>query len=47
MGLTFQKKSYGFAFPVGSDYRDKINVALLELIENGDYQEIRQKWFGK
>ena len=47
VGVIFQKKSYGFALPVGSDIRDKINVALLELIEDGDYQEIRQKWFGK
>lgn len=45
VGLTFQKKSYGFAFPVGSELRDRINVALLELIENGTYQEIRNKWF--
>lgn len=47
VGVIFQKKSYGFAFPVGSDFRDRINVALLELVENGGYQQIRQKWFGK
>jgi ABC-type amino acid transport substrate-binding protein len=46
VGVVFQKKSYGFAFPVASQWRDKINVALLELIENGDYQVITNKWFG-
>ncbi|MDJ0783532.1 MAG: glycine betaine/L-proline ABC transporter substrate-binding protein ProX [Desulfosarcinaceae bacterium] len=45
VGLTFEKKSYGFAFPVDSSLRDRINVALLELIENGTYQEIRARWF--
>lgn len=45
VGLTFQKKSYGFAFPVGSGLRDRINVALLKLMEEGTYQEIRNKWF--
>lgn len=47
VGVTFQKKSYGFAFPVNSEYRDRINVSLLELIENGGYQDVKRRWFGK
>ena len=37
---------YGIAFPQGSALRDKVNVALLECIEQGEYDEIYIKWFG-
>jgi ABC-type amino acid transport substrate-binding protein len=44
--LIFKEKSYGIALPVHSVYRDKINIALLELMEEGMYQELCDKWFG-
>jgi ABC-type amino acid transport substrate-binding protein len=46
VGLMFQEKSYGMAMNVHSPYRDKVNVALLKLIEEGRYQQIKEKWFG-
>jgi len=46
VGLMFQEKNYGMALRVHSPYRDKINVALLKLMEEGVYQQIKEKWFG-
>ena len=46
VGLFFEEQSYGFALPVNSPYRERINVALLKLIEKGIYKEIHDKWFG-
>ena len=42
LGTACEKKRYGFAFSVDSPYRDRINAALLTLIENVDYQPIRK-----
>ena len=42
------KQGYGIAYPVGSDLRKEVNVALLELME-GDpsrYQQLSERWFG-
>jgi ABC-type amino acid transport substrate-binding protein len=44
--LIFKEKSYGIALPRKSDLRDRINVALLQLEESGEYKEIGKKWFG-
>lgn len=46
VGLFFEEQSYGFALPIDSPYRERINVALLKLIEKGVYKEIHAKWFG-
>jgi ABC-type amino acid transport substrate-binding protein len=46
VGLLFQEQNYGIALQVQSPYREKINIALLKLIESGAYQEIIDKWFG-
>ncbi|NEP09903.1 MAG: glycine betaine/L-proline ABC transporter substrate-binding protein ProX [Symploca sp. SIO2C1] len=46
VGPVFDNLSYGLAVPINSPYRKKINVALLKLIENGTYEQLRQKWFG-
>lgn len=45
-GPIFQKQTYGFALPQGSPYRETINRALLNLRENGTYEELYNKWFG-
>ena len=45
-GLTFQEQNYGIALPQDSPYREAINVALLELIESGQYRELYDRWFG-
>ena len=37
----------GMALKVRSPHRDRINVALLKLMEDGTYQQITGKWFGR
>jgi ABC-type amino acid transport substrate-binding protein len=46
VGLLFQEQNYGIALQVQSPYREKINIALLRLIESGAYREIANRWFG-
>jgi ABC-type proline/glycine betaine transport system substrate-binding protein len=46
VGLLFEEQNYGIALQVSSPYREKINIALLKLIESGAYQEIVDRWFG-
>ena len=33
------------AMPIGSPYRDRITLAILELLEAGEVHELRTKWF--
>ena len=46
VGLVFQEQNYGIALPQDSPYREAINIALLELIESGQYRELYDEWFG-
>jgi len=45
-GPVFHPEKYAVALPLGSPLRKPINAALLELMENGTYDEIRRRWFG-
>jgi len=47
VGLIFQEQNYGIALQGKSKYRERINVALLKLFESGEYQTLREKWFGE
>lgn len=47
VGPIFQKQSYGIALQQKSSYREPINQALLKLKENGNYDRLYEKWFGK
>ncbi|WP_036484387.1 transporter substrate-binding domain-containing protein [Myxosarcina sp. GI1] len=47
VGPIFERQKYGIALKSNSPYREPINQALLEIIENGTYDEIYQKWFGE
>ena len=47
VGPLFDIQYYGFMFPEGSELREPVNRALLELKENGTYDGIYDKWFGK
>lgn len=47
VGKPFQVKKLGFALTPDSPLRKSINKTILILIENGTYQQIYQKWFGK
>lgn len=44
--VVFRPEDYGIALPAGSELREPINVALLELTESGEYRRIARKWFG-
>jgi glutamine transport system substrate-binding protein len=45
-GPNMDAQSYGIAFPQGSPLREKVNIALLKMMEDGRYAEIYGKWFG-
>ncbi len=46
-GPVFNHEPYGMAFPEGSPWREKVNQALLSVIESGEYARIYRKWFGE
>ncbi len=47
VGPNLAAQKYGIAMTQGSQYRDAINIALLTMMENGEYDKIYSKWFGK
>lgn len=46
VGTVFQNEDYGIAFRLGSALRKQADEALLRMREDGDYDMIKQKWFG-
>ncbi|RDD60797.1 transporter substrate-binding domain-containing protein [Ferruginivarius sediminum] len=46
VGPLYMGHHYGIGFPAGSELRDPVNVAILELKESGEYDKIYKKWFG-
>jgi polar amino acid transport system substrate-binding protein len=47
VGSIFQRETYGIALPTGSPLRESINNELLRLRQNGTYDQIYLKWFGR
>lgn len=45
VGPTLKDEYYGIALPTGSPLRKQINQVLLELMQDGSYREIRDRWF--
>lgn len=45
-GATFHREDYGIVYPEGSALRKKVDRALLQLREDGTYNQIYEKWFG-
>jgi polar amino acid transport system substrate-binding protein len=45
VGDIFEPESYGIVMPSGSPLRKEINIALLELKENGTYQMLYDRFF--
>jgi polar amino acid transport system substrate-binding protein len=45
-GPVFHPEKYAIALPPGSPLRKPVNAALLELMDDGTYEEIRRRWFG-
>ena len=48
VGKLFSKQGYGIAYPIGSNLRKEVNVALLELMEGDSslYRQLSERWFG-
>ena len=46
VGKRFESQDYGIALPEGSPLRERINRALLRLIESDELEDIKKKWFG-
>jgi polar amino acid transport system substrate-binding protein len=46
-GPVFRSEDYGFAFRNGSPLRKPVDATLLSLREDGTYDRLSQKWFGK
>ncbi len=47
IGEAFEEEFYGIALPLGSPHREQINQILLEIIDDGTFNEIYMKWFGE
>ena len=45
IGENIDAKGYGIATPLGSDLREAINIAVLELTESGFLDRLKQKWY--
>jgi polar amino acid transport system substrate-binding protein len=45
VGSMFKKENYGIVFPRGSELRKRINEALLNMREDGSYDELYAHWF--
>lgn len=45
VGNLFRKEYYGIVFPPDSPYRKQIDLAILQLKEDGTYNELYDKWF--
>jgi ABC-type amino acid transport substrate-binding protein len=46
VGKIFEPQDYGLALPQGSPLREKINRAILTLLESDEMEQIQKKWFG-
>ncbi|MEO1293375.1 MAG: transporter substrate-binding domain-containing protein, partial [Pseudomonadota bacterium] len=46
-GATFAPDMLGFAFPEGSPLREQVNRVLLQLLEDGTYARLEEKYFGE
>ncbi len=46
IGAPFRKEDYGIAFRRSNPLVPQVNVALLQMREDGTYQKIYEKWFG-
>ncbi|MDG5815521.1 transporter substrate-binding domain-containing protein [Chitinispirillales bacterium ANBcel5] len=47
LSSTFNPQKYGIALPLDSHLRQHVNIILLELIENGDLNRIKQRYLGE
>ena len=46
-GDVFNEEYFGMAVDEGSPLREALNMSLLRIRDNGQYQEIWDKWFSE
>ncbi len=46
-GPVFAPDKFGIALPTGSKLLERVNTTLLELKEDGTYERLSSKWFGR
>jgi ABC-type amino acid transport substrate-binding protein len=46
VGRVHQRQSYGFALQQESKLREKVNVEILKLMEEGRFDILFRRWFG-
>ncbi|MBM9603688.1 glutamine ABC transporter substrate-binding protein GlnH [Desulfopila inferna] len=46
VGADVKAAYYGIGLQQGSPLRDQVNIALLEMQEDGEYDQLYKKWFG-
>ena len=46
VGPIFWNQEYGFALQPNSVYREALNRILLRMMEDGEYQDLHNEWFG-
>jgi len=47
VGPLYEGQQYGIAFPKDSELREKVDEALQSVFDDGTYDEIFGKWFGR
>ena len=47
VGPGFSKRDLGFVVPLHSPWHRRIDSALVSLHDDGTYERLREKWFGK
>ncbi|CAF3400817.1 unnamed protein product [Rotaria sp. Silwood1] len=45
IGENIDSKGYGIATPLGSDLREALNIAVLQLTENEFLERLKQRWY--
>ena len=45
VGTPFDAEYYGIALPTDSPHKEQLNKAILEIIENGTFEELITKWY--
>ena len=45
-GPVFQADKFGIALPTSSKLLEQVNMSILEIIEDGTYEQMKVKWFG-
>ncbi len=46
VGVPFDPQQYGFVVRADDPLRERLNRALLDVVESGDYSDIYERWFG-